>query len=340
MITGNEIRRLLEVLEGEMHITGTPLWLDPRRKRGLAFVSHAHSDHAVRHEKVIVSRNCLPLYHERAGPTEASAHGFAEPFKIEDFQVTLLPAGHILGSAQILIERDGLSLLYSGDFKMRPCATAERIEVRHADILIVESTYGLPHYRFPDREEIIAQIKKFLDETVAAQKTPVLLAYSLGKAQETMRIVSDLGGEPWVHETIYRIARIYEQQGVALGRYHRLTVEGWKSPASRRSRPRVVIVPPHLRNTGVLSVVGPRRVAFLSGFALDQRTRYIYKADACIPLSDHADFSEWIEYIRRVDPQVVLTTHGPDEARTHLVKEGFRALPLKPSRQGFLFGDV
>jgi Cft2 family RNA processing exonuclease len=337
MLDKSEIMRLLDVAEGDIRVAGSPLWLDPRRKRELAFVSHAHSDHTARHRKVIVSRNCLPLYIERTGHAEAEAYDFGTPFKVEGIQVTLLPAGHILGSAQILVERDGLSLLYSGDFKLRPCATAEKIEVRHADILVVESTYGLPHYRFPAREEIIAQLKQFLEETVAAQKTPVLLAYSLGKAQETMRIVSDLGYEPWVHETIYRIAKIYEQQGVALGRYHRLTLAGWKSPARRRSRPRVVIVPPHLRNTGVMSIVGPRRVAFLSGFALDQRTRYIYKADACIPLSDHADFSEWIEYIRRVNPQVVLTTHGPDEARAHLVKEGFRALPLKPSRQGFLF---
>ena len=346
MISHSQIGRLLNVFDGEMQVAESRLWLDPRRKKDLAFVSHAHSDHSARHAHVIVSRNCLPLYHERMGPVQATPLDFGRPFQVEGegggppAKITLLPAGHILGSAQILVERDGLSLLYSGDFKLRACATAEPIEVRRADILVVESTYGLPHYRFPSREEVIAQLKRFLDETVAAQKTPVLLAYSLGKAQETMRIVSDLGGEPWVHEKIYRIARIYEQQGVLLGKYHRLALEGWKSPSRRQSRPRVVIVPPHLRNVGVMHIIGPKRVAFLSGFALDKRTAYIYRADAYIPLSDHADFAEWVEYVRRVNPKIVITTHGPDEARAYLTKEGFRALPLRSSGQGVLFDGV
>jgi len=102
----------------------------------------------------------------------------------------------------------------------------------------------------------------------------------------------------------------------------------------------VVIVPPQLRKADLLHAIGPKRVAFLSGFALDRRTAYIYNADAYIPLSDHADFAEWVEYVRRVNPKIVITTHGPDEARAFLTKEGFRVLPLRSAGQGVLFDDV
>ncbi len=335
MVSAHEILRLLQVVNGEMQVSRTSLWLDPRRRKDLAFVSHAHSDHAVKHAKVVVSKNCLPLYRERTGETDAIAKDYNAPFSVDDVRVTLLPAGHILGSSQILIERDGLSLLYSGDFKLRDSATAEKIETRHADILIVESTYGLPHYRFPCREEVIAQLKQFLDETLRLRRTPVLYVYSLGKAQETMRIVNDLGYESWVHETIWRIAKLYVQQGVALGRFRRFSPQDWN--AARAARPRAILVPPQLRKWEGLNAIGPKRTAFLSGFALDKRTMYIYRADAYIPLSDHADFTEWLEYIRRVNPRVVITTHGPDEARTHLVREGFRAVSLASAGQGLLF---
>lgn len=330
MISPKEIARILDIVEGEIRISNTSLWLDPHRKKELAYISHAHSDHAgkSRHRHVIVSANGLALYRHRTSNELARGLPFGKTFSLRDIRLTLLPAGHILGSAQILIEREGLTLLYSGDFKLRPSATAEPIEIRHADILVVESTYAQPHYQFPPHDVVLAQLKRFLDVTTAQRRTPLLLAYALGKAQETIRIVNDLGYEPWVHDQIYTIAQIYEQQGVQLGPYYPFTPEGWAAPRRSYTPPRVVIFPPYLRESWYLQALGPNRTALLSGFAIDTHRPFNFRADVQIPLSDHADFYDWLEYIRRVAPKIVITTHGSNEAPQHLAKAGFHALSL------------
>src|SRR6185436_6500394 len=106
------------------------------------------------------------------------------------FQITALPAGHICGSAMALIETEGESLLYTGDFKLRPGLAAELCEPRPADILIMETTFGRPRYRIPAATSVWQQVHQFCRDTIAAGATPVLLGYSLGKSQEILRGLS------------------------------------------------------------------------------------------------------------------------------------------------------
>ncbi len=146
----------IEYVHGGVYLPRLGLWLDPSRpKAGSVFVSHAHSDHTAAHRTVILSAATAYLMRLRLGG-ERTEHrlnfGEATEFHTGEipFRLTLLPAGHILGSSMAYIEAGGQSLLYTGDFKLRSGLSCEPCQLRPADILIMETTFGRPHYRLPD----------------------------------------------------------------------------------------------------------------------------------------------------------------------------------------------
>src|SRR5687767_4703410 len=131
-----------------IHLPGPALWLDPHRPQPLAVVSHAHADHVQGHDDVVSSVPTAAFMRLR-GVTKPrfKTLRFGQPHRIGAAKVTLYPAGHILGSAQALVEYDGIRLLYSGDFKLRPGKSTEPIEVPEADVVVMETTFGRPRYR-------------------------------------------------------------------------------------------------------------------------------------------------------------------------------------------------
>jgi Cft2 family RNA processing exonuclease len=221
---------------------------------------------------------------------------------LKPFRLTLLPAGHILGSAMALIESDGGSLLYTGDFKLRRGLAAEMCEPRRADILITESTFGLPKYRFPGNSVAYADVADFCRSTLDHGETPVLLAYSLGKAQETLLALGDTKLPLRLHPEAHKLAQLYQQLGVGIPAYDVFSEE--------QSAPSVLVWPPGAALEKLRSQFGPLRVAVLTGWALDSGCRFQYRADAAFPVSDHADFDELLEMVTLVQPKQVFTIHG------------------------------
>jgi DNA ligase-1 len=293
---------------GGIHLPALDLWLDPPRSRpGRVFVSHAHSDHIAAHQEVILTAPTARFVQARLGRRRVEhVLSFGQPTGFETgdlrWQITLLPAGHILGSAMALIEAAGESLLYTGDFKLRAGLTAEPCEPRPADLLIMETTFGQPRYRFPATREVLHEVQRFCHEAIQDGVTPVLLGYSLGKSQEVLRGLAEAGLPILLHPQVHRLTRIYEQLGCRFPVYGEL-----------RSRPpggHVVICPPHPRAVIELRELCPVRTALLSGWAVDPRARFRARADAAFPLSDHADFPELLEFVRRVRAKRVFTLHG------------------------------
>ena len=196
------------------------LWLDPHDPQlgpEKVFVSHAHSDHLGAHREVILSAPTARLMQARvAGERIENVLPFGEPHCFNGgqvpYQLTLLPAGHIFGSAMSLIEAEGESLLYTGDFKLRRSLSAEPCEPRHADILIMETTYGRPQYRFPPTEAVLSGITRFCREALDNDETPVLLGYSLGKSQELLCGLAHAGLSIMLHGTVHKLTAIYEQR--------------------------------------------------------------------------------------------------------------------------------
>ncbi len=310
-------------------INGTALWLDAERAVEMCCVSHAHLDHAKKHRQILATDKTIQFFDLRVGKIHATRLEFKKPFAFDGGTITLFPAGHILGSAQILIEVDSFRLLYSGDFNIENSAAAEPIEIPQSDILIMECTFGRPFYRFPKRSLVVERLLDFVGQALKAGATPVVIGYALGKTQEAMKILGDAGFEMSVHGSVARLARIYETFGIQLGQ--------WEKFNKQQLRGKVVIIPPRAIRTRALKNIPNKRTIFLSGWALHEQTKSRRGVDAALPLSDHADFDGLLEYARRVNPKRIYTTHGFDDFHRYLWKLGFDAQPLRTVNQLSLF---
>jgi putative mRNA 3-end processing factor len=319
------LAELVEVHRGELRIPRSGLWLDARRRAPCAFVSHAHGDHIGRHDRTIATASTLALMEHRLGKAargERLPVGYREPFGMGDLTVELFPAGHVLGSAQIRVTRDGRSLGYSGDLCLEPTLTAEPAEVMEVDALVLESTFGAPRYVFPPKDEVLAAVRRFVDGALADGVTPVLFGYALGKAQEILKYLGGLGYPCRAHAMVHAVNRVYQACGVELPHVRPLGPEG---PA----RGEVVVAPPHLARTAAILRIRPRRTAVLTGWAVEGG-RFRYRGmDAAFPLSDHADFPSLLRYARATGARRVFTVHGhAEELAQALRAQGIRAEPL------------
>jgi Cft2 family RNA processing exonuclease len=293
-------------VKGALHLPGWRLWLDAHeaiRRGESVFVSHAHSDHTARHAEVYLTEATRRLMRARIGGERTEhALAFGERRELAEGALTLLPAGHILGSAMSLLEGAEGSLLYTGDFKLRRGMASEVCEPRKADVLVMETTFGRPKYVFPPVAEVVAGIHRFCQETLEEGGVPILLGYSLGKAQEILACLSGAGLPIMVTEPVAKMTRVYADLGHVFPEFRLLEVE--------QARGHVVVAPPGSALKTLREGVGRSRVGVITGWAMDPGCRFRYQADAAFPLSDHADYPELMELVRRVEPKVVYTVHG------------------------------
>ncbi len=323
------LRLVLDFDDG-VHVIGTNIFLDSRCSRERGIVSHAHSDHVGRHRRWVASPATAALCARRWGATNLEVHRFHQPWDEDGARVTLLPAGHILGSSMVLVERAGTRILYSGDFRLRPSATAERCAPEPADILVMECTYGDPRYRFPDREEALDGLCGFIAETRARCAVPILLAYSLGKAQEVAALLGGRGVRVWLADEAHAMLETYREFGIALAECERF------DPEMEAPHDGALIVSPGPTGRALIRGFRRRRTAFLSGWALD-RWRRPRGSDVAFPLSDHGDFDELLELVARVGPRKIYTLHGPASFAAHLRSRGHDAEPAALAAQGSQF---
>ncbi len=304
------------------------LWLDPRDPRDFAFVSHAHADHTAAHDEIVVSEPTARLMRARVGGRRTEhILPWAQTRGFKTFEATLYPAGHVLGSAQILVTTESDTLLYTGDFKLRHGLSAEPAQWIHANTLIMETTYGLPRFRFPPTAEALAAMVKFCHETLEDGDTPVLLGYSLGKAQEILCALNGAGLRMVLHPVVARMTAIYEALGRTFPAYEVLG-EGIAM------RGAVLVCPPNVTKSRALRAIENRRMAMLTGWAVDSGARFRYGCDAAFALSDHADYDDLMRYVELVNPQRVLCLHGyASEFAADLRARGWEAWALTGSNQ-------
>ncbi len=324
-------------VRGGLHFPELGLWLDAHERVGageLAFVSHAHSDHTAPHARVLATPATRRLMDARIGgrrewlELEFGVRGDGGMLGLRDAgaALTLLPAGHILGSAMALVESGGSSLLYTGDFKLRPSLAAERCDPRPADVLVMETTFGLPRYVFPASEDVAAGMVRFCREAIDNDEVPVLLGYSLGKAQEILAALGAAGLAAMLAEPVVKMTRVYEELGMRFGRHAPL------DPSAARGH--VVVAPPNGNVAALVQKLGPSRTAMLTGWAMDASARHGRGTDAAFPLSDHAGFDDLVEFVARVRPRRVYTLHGfAAEFAAHLRSLGYDASALSEPDQ-------
>ena len=304
------------------------LWLDPRGPKDFAFVSHAHADHTGRHAETILTDGTSRLMRARQGTPVGIEHivPWRERRRLRDFEIMLIPAGHVLGSAQCFIESSAGTLLYTGDFKLREGLSSERAEAEPAETLIMETTFGLPHYVFPPAAEVIAEVVKFCHEALEDGDVPVLLGYSLGKAQEILSALATANVPVMLHGAVWKMTRVYEGLG--------MTFPAYQKYAAGEVSGHALICPPNVNGSAMLRKIRNRRVAMLSGWAMTPGARFRYQADAAFPLSDHADYTDLLKHVDAVAPKRVLTLHGyAHEFARDLRERGIEAWSLTGANQ-------
>ncbi len=289
-----------------IHLPELDFWLDPWDAKDSAFVSHAHADHFARHVNALCSTLTAKLLRARFNMAEAriEAVDFGQMIDRDGFRLRMLPAGHIAGSAMLHVTRkkDGSTLLYTGDFKARRGRTTEPVNFIQADTLIMETTFGLPHLVFPSAMEVDAAVLRFVQGALADGETPVLFAYSLGKAQEALALLAENGIPVLSHPKVAEMTEACRAAGVWLPEprvFEGFTLEG-----------HVVLAPPNAVSAKLLRGLKSKRTAMLTGWALQSGSLYRYRVDEVIPMSDHADHAGLLECVTRVRPKRVLTVHG------------------------------
>jgi Cft2 family RNA processing exonuclease len=191
----------------------------------------------------------------------------------------------------------------------------------------METTFGLPRYRMPPRAEIAARVVAFCREAIDACAVPVLLGYSLGKAQEIVRIILGAGLTPMLHETVWKMTAIHSDLQADFP-------DGSVRFRASSAKGHVIVFPPNAANSAELEKVGPRRTAILTGWALDPGAKYRSRCDEAFPLSDHADYDELLRYVELVQPKRVLTVHGfAAEFASDLRRRGTEAWALAEDNQ-------
>lgn len=298
---------LLQRTPHGLYVPAAALHLDAPDAPGTVFVSHAHSDHCSRAARILCTPETAALHDARRGAREAHTLAFGETARVGDAEVTLLPAGHALGSAMLVAASGAGRVAYTGDYKLRPNPFSPPAAVPRCDELVMECTFGEPRYVFPPDDELVARLFRFVDDALAEDAVPVLLAYALGKGQEVLWHLTRRGHDVVLHGAIAKLCALHERLGHPFpgpgtwGRYERGQVGR-----------RVLITTPGTRKTAMVQKLPRKRVCHLTGWALHPGAFNMYRdCDLVLPLSDHADFAELVRTARESGARKVWTVHGP-----------------------------
>lgn len=289
-------------------------WVDPSRSVARALVTHGHADHARGgHEQVWATPETLAIMGVRYGEqTGANPVVYGERFQIGEIGVTFVPAGHVLGSAQILLEFAGERVVISGDYKRRSDPTCVRFEPVPCDIFITEATFGLPVFRHPaTRDEMV----KLLAALAAEPERCVLVgAYALGKAQRVIAELRLLGHDApiYIHGAMQRLCDLYREWGVDLGNLRPALVA-----SKEEMRGHIIVAPPSALNDRWSRRLPDPITAMASGWMRVRQRAVQRNVELPLVISDHADWDELTETLLEIAPKEVWVTHGREDAIVH-----------------------
>jgi len=315
---------LVVVTDRGLYCPPGDFYIDPWRAVQTAVITHAHADH-LRHgsARYILARPGTHIARLRLGRDHrwVTAVDYGAVFPIGETCVSLHPAGHILGSAQVRIEHRGRVWVVSGDYKRQPDPTCAPFEPLAADVFVSEATFAQPVYRWPSTGQVIGDILSWWRGNRDRGRASVLFCYALGKAQRVLAELKPFVDEPiYVHDTVGKLARCYEQSGVSLPPYRPATS---LRPGDYRGA--LVIAPPGAAGTPWMRRFGDCSTGMCSGWALTMNGRGP-RTDRGFVLSDHADWPALVETCTETGAGRVLLTHGfADDLAAHLRELGVEA---------------
>ena len=296
-----------------IYVPAADAWIDPSEPKPRALVTHGHADHARGgHGAVLATPETLAIMACRYGPQNGQPIGYGESVRLGDVAVSFVPAGHVLGSAQIVLEKGAERVVVSGDYKRRPDPTCAPFVPVPCDVFVTEATFGLPVFRHPDTG---AEVDRLLAALHAnPERCVVVGAYALGKAQ---RLIAELRGRGhhapiYVHGALQRLCDLYEELGVPLGELRPAT--GVKAAEMRGH---VVLCPPSALNDRWSRRLPDPITAMASGWMRVRQRARQKNVELPLVVSDHADWDELTATIAEVAPAELWVTHGREEALVH-----------------------
>jgi putative mRNA 3-end processing factor len=302
-------------------------YIDPWKPVDRAVITHAHSDHArPGSNHYLCHHQTLPVLRQRLGEINAESIEWNETISINGVKVSLHPAGHIIGSSQVRVEKDGEIWVFSGDYKTENDGISGAFEPVRCHTFITESTFGLPIYNWKKQETIFADIQQWIAASHLKGKTPVITAYSLGKAQRVLKCVAGICDNIWAHGAVYNTHQALVAAGQQLPEIKRVQPDTPKENFKNA----VVIAPPSADGTPWMKKFTPYSVGICSGWMQVRGHVRRRNADAGFALSDHADWSGLLSAVEATGAAKVFVTHGFQAAFSRYLNEkGIEAAEVK-----------
>ncbi len=282
-------------------------FIDPWRPVERAVITHAHGDHArIGHQRYVAAAAGAKVLRQRLGSIALDALAYGDSIDVNGVKVSLHPAGHVLGSAQVRIEHRGEVWVVSGDYKLEADPTCAAFEPVRCDTFITESTFGLPIYRWAPQREVFESIDAWWRANVEEGRASVLYGYAFGKAQRMLCGVDATIGPIVCHGAVEALNAAYRESGVELPPTQRVT-DITDSSALKRA---LVVAPPSAQSTPWLRRFGNYSDAFASGWMQLRGARKRRGVDRGFVLSDHADWPSLLLAIEATRAHRVIATHG------------------------------
>lgn len=318
----------MQWIDHNLHIKPIDSYIDPSWPVNRAIITHGHADHArAGHKSVLATTRTIDIMRLRYGKNCAENFQplpYGESLRVDDVIITLFPAGHILGSAQILLEYRGERVVVTGDYKTKADNTAEPFELVPCDLFITEATFALPVFQHPDPA---AEINKLL---ISLKQQPdrahLIGAYALGKAQRVIKLIRDAGYDDpiYIHGANKKLCGYYQEQGIDLGAL-RQAIEKEKSDLKGA----IIIAPPSALKDRWSRRFPDPVTCYASGWMTIKQRAKQSGVELPLVISDHADWPELTDTIRATGADTIWVTHGREEALVHWCKsKGLSAEPL------------
>ncbi len=315
-----------------IHLKGTELWFDSKKKVGLSFISNANIDKFTPPEKILATPETIKFLEKKIKKPVVLACPYYRPFALGSLQVELVPSGTMLGASQIMVDKGNKTLLYSGNINLNRLPTTQPAHTNHCDVLVMKCPFGLPGYKFPSFDQSMEDLIKFINETLSSNLTPVLVVEPLGKAQDIIKALDVKGFELSLEKSIYKFTKVYEDLGIGFGEY------GLLKPSETEGK--VAIIPPSELESEDIKNILRKRAIMLTECSEDEQSRIKsqYKVDEVIALSNHAGYEELIEFVDGVEPEKVYLIDENATLFAETLKErGFEVISLeKPTQLNLL----
>lgn len=325
---------LLRPTEKGLYCPPGDFYIDPVRGAvDRAVITHGHADHARSgHAHVLATPETLAIMAARYGENFTAKRqelAYGETVEVGGVTVWMAPAGHVLGSAQVVVEWKGLRMICTGDYKRRADPTCAPFEVVPCHVFISEATFGLPVFRHPPTGDEVAKLLQSV--RTFPERTHLVGVYALGKAQRLIKEIRNAGyNRPiYIHGALEKLCALYEEHGVDLGPLQPATLEKGQKATGEDFKGEIVLGPPSSFQTSWARRFSDPVTGFASGWMRVKQRAKQRGVELPLIISDHADWDELTDTVRAVNPEELWVTHGREDALVRWAElEGRKARPL------------